>query len=778
MEGNGFRYIRAALLLILLALAISGSASSAAASLDLIWQKCLGGSAWDYAESIQQTTDGGYIVAGRTASNNGNVSGNHGNWDCWVVKLNVAGKIEWQKCLGGSSADYAYSAQETADGGYIVAGSTESSLTGDVGSNHGGFDYWVVKLDGLGNIVWQKCLGGSSFEQAYSVQQTADGGYVVAGYTYSSLTGDVGSNHGVSDFWVVKLDGLGNIVWQKCLGGSSFDEAHSIQQTADGGYIAAGYTWSNNGNVSGNHGVAYDYWVVKLDGLGNIVWQKCLGGNSYDWAESIQQTTDGGFIVAGRTYSSLTGDVGSNHGDWDYWIVKLDGLGNIIWQKCLGGSSTDYAYSVQQTADGGYIVAGYTSSNDGNVTNGGYHGANDYWVVKLDGLGNIVWQKCLGGSSTDYAYSIQQTADSGYIVAGSTNSNDGNVSGKHALDDFWVLKLSETRAGISISKIAMNDTHSSIREVPAGSKFYYNISVINSDPAHHALDVAVADKLPYDVVYDSAKAQASNGAVLTNVTIHKTGDLLYVDFERIPKGKTFYINITAYAPSEAPTTLYNTVNVRSANDPNPEDNTVTLATYVPSQGYGKPAAVKSFEELLHNQTRLLFDFEDLLHVVPKHQEENYTFIASFEQLLRAQANLSLSFEDLLENENKSGWDLGNFTEEQKVDFLKSFKGIIWDEAFLFSSFEMKLKDAWVSLDGYTAPGHSQDAQTEFIASFENLLKEQTKLFSSYQLLLKNIGTVDSDDKVDALAAFENLLRVEANLLMSFEDLLKRKWKKI
>ena len=329
---------------------------------------------------------------------------------------------------------------------------------------------------------------------------------------------------------------------------------------------------------------------------------------------------------------------------------------------------------------------------------------------------------------------------------------------------------------MSVTKIARNDSHSSIQEVPAGSKFYYNISVINPDPAHHAVDVVVTDKLPYDAVYDSAEAQDSKGLPLGNATIHKTGDLLYVNFEKIPKGKTFYKNITAYAPAEAPTTLYDIVNVRYANDPDPDDNTMTLATYVPLAGYGKPAAVKSFEELLHNQTRLLFDFEDLLHVVPKHPEENYTFIASFEQLLRAQANLSLSFEDLLENEDNSGWDLGNFTKEQRIDFLKSFKRILWDEAFLFSSFEMKLKDAWMCLGDYKAPGHSQDAQTEFIASFEDLLKEQVKLFNSYQLLMKTIGEIDYREKVDALTAFENLLRVEANLLMSFEDLLKMKYK--
>jgi uncharacterized repeat protein (TIGR01451 family) len=328
---------------------------------------------------------------------------------------------------------------------------------------------------------------------------------------------------------------------------------------------------------------------------------------------------------------------------------------------------------------------------------------------------------------------------------------------------------------MSVSKIACNDTGVNVAEVSAGTDFYYNITVENPSD-FNATDVVITDKLPYDVGYNSVRVLGADGVtILNNVTIHKTGDLLYVRFtDSIPALTRFFINISVAAPAEAPDTLYNIVRVRYANDPDPEDNTFTLATYVPLEGYDKSAAVESFEGLLHHQTRLLFDFEDLLHVIPDTPEENYTFITSFEQLLRAQANLSLSFEDLLENESHSGWDLGNFTEQERIAFLKSFNRIIWDEAFLFSSYEMKLKDAWTDLDMYQAPGHSQDAQTEFIASFEDLLKEQVKLFDSYQLLVKTID-IDEDVRADALAAFENLLRVQANLLMSFEDVLKMKY---
>ena len=401
------------------------------------WQKCLGGTSEDYAYSIQQTIDSGFIVAGYTKSNDVDVSGNQGRSDAWVVKLSSSGNILWQKCLGGTNYDMANSIQQTNDGGFIVAGYTLSN-DGDVSGNHG-VDAWVVKLNSSGNILWQKCLGGTSEDYAYSIQQTIDSGFIVAGYTKSNDV-DVSGNQGRSDAWVVKLSSSGNILWQKCLGGTNDDRANSIQQTSDGGFIVAGYTLSNDGDVSGNHG-NYDYWVVKLNSTGTILWQKCLGGSNVDEAYSIQQTIDGGFIVAGYAESN-DGNVSGNHGGGDYWVVKLNSSGDIEWQKCLGGTYEDYAYSIQQTSDSAFIVAGKTKSNDGDVS--GNHEYYDYWVVKLNSSGTILWQKCLGGTNVDVAYSIQQTSDGGFIVAGETFSNDGNVSGKHGGKDAWVVKLTNT----------------------------------------------------------------------------------------------------------------------------------------------------------------------------------------------------------------------------------------------------------------------------------------------------------------------------------------------
>ena len=408
------------------------------------WQKAMGGTGDDRAYSIQQTTDGGYILAGQTNSNDGDVTGYQGgNYDVWVVKLSSTGIIQWQKTLGGTGNDYAQSIQQTTDGGYIVAGQTNSN-DGDVTGYQGGiYDFWVVKISTTGTIQWQKTLGGTGDDYAQSIQQTTDGGYIVAGFTGSNNSGDVTGFQGYFDCWVVKISTTGEIQWQKTFGGTGMDFAQSIQQTTDGGYIVAGSTGSNNsGNVTGFQGY-FDYWVVKISTTGEIQWQKTLGGTESDSAYSIKQTTDGGYIVAGQTNSN-DGDVtGFQGGTYDVWVVKLSSTGIIQWQKTLGGTGSEYTSSIQQTSDGDYIVAGNTSSNDGDVT--GNYGIVDNWIVKLSTLGTIQWQKTFGGTEVDSTYSIQQTTDGDYIVVGETNSNDGDVSGNHGGYDVWIVKLSSNQ---------------------------------------------------------------------------------------------------------------------------------------------------------------------------------------------------------------------------------------------------------------------------------------------------------------------------------------------
>ena len=338
---------------------------------EIHWQKSLGGSDSDTGRSIQQTTDGGYIVLGSSQSDDGDVSSNQGSNDYWVVKLDASGTIEWQKPLGGYYSDDAYAIRQTADGGYVVAGKSNSN-NGDVSGNHGYADGWIVKLTNLGSIEWQKTLGGSESDKAYSIRQTLDGGYIVAGGS-SSNDGDVTGHQGqpgYSDFWIVKLTNLGSIEWQKSLGGSAWDRANSIKQTLDGDYIVAGRAASTDGDLEGTQGGSKG-WVVKLSTAGDIIWNNPIA--ECDEIESIQLTLNGGYIGVGDKAFSAS--------DYDFFVVQLAESGSTEWQRYLGGSEQENGRSIQQTSDGGYIVAGLSESDDGDVT--GNHGGYDYWVVKL-----------------------------------------------------------------------------------------------------------------------------------------------------------------------------------------------------------------------------------------------------------------------------------------------------------------------------------------------------------------------------------------------------------
>jgi uncharacterized delta-60 repeat protein len=365
-------------------------------SLNAQWAITYGGSGNDEANFIQQTSDGGYIVVGETSSFGA------GGGDIWVLKLSSMGEIAWQKTYEGTSEDHARSIQQTNDGGYIVVGRTYSFGAGMD-------DIWILKLTSSGETEWQKTYGGAGSDSASSIQQTNDGGYVVAGSTLSF--GAEGE-----DILILKLSSDGDIEWQKTYGGSKGDSASSIQQRDDGGYIVAGMIqFSSNDPV---------FWILELSSVGDIEWQKAYGRSEDEQANSFLQTSDGGYIVAGRTkpFGFFVSDV---------WILKLSSDGDIEWQKTYGASGNDEAYSIQQTNDGGYIVAGLT---DAFVSLGDE--VSDVWILKLFSDGDIEWQKTYGGSGNDEAHSIQQTSDGGYIVAGY------NMSWGAGSRDFWVLKLS------------------------------------------------------------------------------------------------------------------------------------------------------------------------------------------------------------------------------------------------------------------------------------------------------------------------------------------------
>ncbi len=366
--------------------------SGAFAQPDSLWSHTFGGSDRDECTSVQQTTDGGYILGGETYSYG------VGGSDFWLVRADANGDSLWSRTFGGSDDDVCFSVQQTTDGGYILGGMTRSY---GAGSLH----FWLVKTDVSGTEEWSRTFGGSNSDVCLSVQQTTDGGYILGGYARSYGAGEC-------DFWLVKTDVSGTEEWSRTFGGSSNDICWSVQQTTDGGYILAGYTDS--------YGAGYfDFWLVKTDVSGTEEWSRTFGGSYDDVCTSIQQTTDGGYILGGGTMSY---GAGSN----DFWLVKTDVSGTQLWDTTFGGSDEDVCSSVQQTLGGGYILGGYTMSYGA--------GDADFWLVKTDASGTEEWSCTFGGSDLDGCNSVQQTSDGGYILGGETRSYGAGDS------DFWLVK--------------------------------------------------------------------------------------------------------------------------------------------------------------------------------------------------------------------------------------------------------------------------------------------------------------------------------------------------
>ena len=359
-----------------------------------VWFKTYGTSegVQGYGKSVKQTSDGGYIIVGISETD---LKGSY----VYILKTDAAGKTLWDGILGSYSgaevrSEFGRSVQQTADGGYIVLG--EYSL----GSNR---QMWLIKTDANGGVEWDRLYGyDDRLEEASEVQQTSDGGYILVGTTtyFNPLTG----RRAGSNVFLVKTDRLGNTQWYKQKGYDDSDETGaSVQQTSDGGYILTGitYQFDNSG----------DLWLVKVGADGSTVWHHHYGiANTFDEGTSVRQTTDGGYIFAGSTGPSSNRDI---------CLLKTDSAGNRQWARAFGGPASDWNAVVQQTTDGGYVIAGSTYSYGA--------GQSDGYLIKTDAAGNTLWTNTFGGSGQDYFHSVQQTRDGGYIMTGSTESyGDGS----------------------------------------------------------------------------------------------------------------------------------------------------------------------------------------------------------------------------------------------------------------------------------------------------------------------------------------------------------------
>lgn len=429
-----------------------------------------GGKGSDNCRVLKQTSDGGYIIGGESTSDaTGNkTSVNYGGSDYWVVKVDANGNKQWDKSFGGTNYEYLYSLQQTTDGGYILGGYSSSGVSGNKTSiRWGGEDYWIVKLDSDGNKQWEKSFGGTRIDSDYDdlrvVQQTSDGGFILGGVATSGTSVcKTDAGYGGSDYWIVKTDASGNKQWDKCYGGDGYDDLTSLQQTSDGGFILAGMSYSGvSGNkTSTNFGGLGDYWIVKTDTNGNIQWQQDYGGSSDDQWPNVLQTSDGGYIIGGHSSSGVSGNKTSlSFGGNDYWVLKLDSSGKKVWEQSYGGTSDDYLNSIQQTSDGGYILGGTSSSGiSGNKTSTNYGGTGDYWVVKIDVNGIKQWEESFGGASGDYLSSLQQANDGGFILGGTSYSSpSGNkTTVYYGNGDYWIIKLAPP---LKIQSYLFDSTH-------------------------------------------------------------------------------------------------------------------------------------------------------------------------------------------------------------------------------------------------------------------------------------------------------------------------------
>ncbi|MFI5170969.1 MAG: T9SS type A sorting domain-containing protein [Chitinophagales bacterium] len=421
------------------------------------WQNNIGGNQNDQLIKVINTTDNGSLLVGNSYSSmSGDKTENgNGGMDFWVIKLNEIGEIEWQNTIGGNANDFPSNAVECSDGGFIIVGTSGSGISGDktegiIGA--GIYDIWVVKLNSSGTLVWENTIGSNGVDIALAIVVGSDGGYLISATSDGEISGDktigtVGETE-YADYWLIKIDEFGNIVWQKVIGGLHIEYECVLDKTDDGGYILAGGSLSDIGGDKTENTVSDVYpdaWIIKLDVNCNIIWQNTINAKSSDLVASIHQTEDGGYILGCSTNSDHGYDksedhyLGLNHND--FWVIKLNEVGNMIWQNNIGAIESDELGDVIETEDGGFLVGGFSEGYGGDKTEhiGGY----DYWILKLNSGGVIQWQNSIGSSPGDFLKSIVQTSDNGYLLGGYTS---GGISYDHTETniggyDYWVVKL-------------------------------------------------------------------------------------------------------------------------------------------------------------------------------------------------------------------------------------------------------------------------------------------------------------------------------------------------
>lgn len=412
---------------------------------ELDWIQSFGGSGNDTPQAIINTSDGGYAVLGYTESIDGDVTDKSlAVNDYWLLKFDSEGNLEWNTTYGGSKDDRGQSLVQTTDGGYALTGYAMSD-DGDGSKNQGFHDNWIVKIDAFGTIEWEKSFGFSGHDHAYDIIETEDGGLFFTGFLDitsaradgNTEKGNTLTSHGVGEFWGTKIDNQGNLQWRGYYGGTNNDRSHAVVRSDDGGFVMSGFTESNDFDINNSRG-SYDFWVVKIDVSGNLVWEKSYGGTGIERAQDITKTSDGGFVITGNTFSTDV-DITVNNGESDIWLIKIDYNGNLVWETSFGGSQFDAAQSVISSIDGGYIVVGNSKSLDKDANENA--GENDIWLIKTDAEGKMIWQKTYGGSGLDYGFDAVETLSGAVILVGESTSADFSNLQNKGESDMVILKV-------------------------------------------------------------------------------------------------------------------------------------------------------------------------------------------------------------------------------------------------------------------------------------------------------------------------------------------------
>ena len=510
-----------------------------AQALQILWQYCYGGSADDFGISIAPSPSG-YYLFGESTSFDGDVHGQHGISDFWLLSIDSSGNYLNSACYGGSEDDYAQQMNRCLDGGYMLCGSPFST-SGNVTNNHGGCDYWLIKTDANANIQWQKCFGGSCDDGLGGLTLTSDSGFLCCGHSCST-DGDVTGNHGGNDFWVIKVDKNGNLKWEKSLGGSSPDWGMCAVETTDGGVIAGGWTGSTDGDVNCQHHSEVDAWMIKLDSSRNIQWQKCFGGSDFDAIDRILPLNDGSYLFMGETYSH-NGDITDQHGAGDFWVGKTDHWGNLLWNHCYGGTALDGPAFIKQLSDGNYIVGGVTKSNDGDVSgNHSFSGYEDMWIIKISPDGILLWQQCFGGHMNEIMQDAIELPGKRMMLIGYSNTSDntGDVLCVHhgaGTYDMWLIMVYDsTLVGIPENTKFSEDIVAFPN--PAGDfvKFTFNakdnISAVRIQITNEMGEVIKELTLPSmtnEIIWDTSKTPAGMYCYFYYVgNIRKTGKIVII----------------------------------------------------------------------------------------------------------------------------------------------------------------------------------------------------------------------------------------------------------